>query len=690
MHDRRPERAAAFLLPVWRSASTFAADMKRRCRFFNGVPRWVRFGLLPSGRGVKTDLPRRPFFRAVVTCLLSTFGFMSIVQSATQTTPPRSEIPEKYRWDLSVMYASDQQWQEHYRQLESRIADLAALKGTLGESPEALLKALQLRDDLNVQIEKLYAYAVMAHHEDMTQPAPLARYQKAQTLATRYEEATSWFQPELLQIPEERLKAWLQRPELAIYGHYFDDLLRSRAHILSPREEQLLAMSSKAVHAADQAYSLLTNTELQWRKVRDPEGNLVEMTTPMFYQALYSKDRSYRRRAFEAYCSSFLDVKGTLAATLAGTMEADWFYSRARHYGSSLERSLDAENLPVSVYHNLIRTIRRHLPLLHRYTALKKKALGLDEVHFYDLYVNLVDIPEKRYTFEQARDLVLAGIEPFGPEYQAVMRKAFESRWIDVLPNRGKMSGAYNMGTYLSPPYVLLNFTGTFNDVSTVAHELGHAMQSWFAAKNQPPVYAGYPMFTAEVASTAAEIVFKRFMLRRTSNPAERAFLLNQMLEDMRQTVFRQTKFAEFDLAAHQMAEKGEPMTAEAFMSRARQIHADYYGPEFVMDPELDVECLRIPHYYRNFYVYRYATSYCAAAAIARRILEGDPRAVEDWMAFLKAGNSLYALDMLKLAGVDMTTPKPIEEAMALFEELLTELEPLLSNTKAPADSSQP
>ncbi|RME95957.1 MAG: oligoendopeptidase F [Verrucomicrobia bacterium] len=663
--------------------------MKRRCQFPSVDWRRVRWGTHAGGVGLVAGRTPRPFFRAVAVCLLLMSGFMSTVQSASQTTPPRSEIPEQYRWDLSVMYPSDEAWQQHYQELEGRIAELAGLKGTLGNGPEALLKALKLRDDLNVQIEKLYAFAVMAHHEDMTQPGPLARYQKAQTLATRYDEATSWFQPELLQIPEEQLKQWLKRPELAVYAHYFDDLLRSRAHILSPREEELLAMSSKAVHAADQAYSLLTNTELRWRKVRDPEGNEVEMTTPMFYQALYSKDRDYRRRAFTAYCSSFLDVKSTLAATLAGTMEGDWFYSRARHYGSCLERSLDAENLPVSVYHNLIQTIRRHLPLLHRYTALKKRTLGLDGVHFYDLYVNLVDIPEKRYTFEQARELVLAGIEPFGPDYQAVMRKAFESRWIDVLPNRGKMSGAYNMGTYLSPPYVLLNFTGTFNDVSTVAHELGHAMQSWFAAKNQPPVYAGYPMFTAEVASTAAEIVFKQSMLKRTTDPAEKAFLINQMLEDMRQTVFRQTKFAEFDLAAHQMAEKGEPMTADALMARARQIHADYYGPDFVMDPELDVECLRIPHYYRNFYVYRYATSYCAAAAIARRILAGEPGAVDDWMAFLKAGNSLYALDMLKLAGVDMTTPKPIEEAMALFEELLTELERLLPQTRAAA-ASQP
>ena len=583
------------------------------------------------------------------------------------------------------MYASPQDWEKHYAELEKEIAELAALKGTVSKGPEALLEVLRRHDELNVQIEKLYAYAAMVHHQDMTLPEPQARYQRARTLAARFGEQTAWLNPELLRIPEDSLQAWLKRPGLAVYRHFFDDLLRSRAHILSPPEEAILAMSSQATSAPGATFSLLTNTELRWRKVKDPEGKEVEMTTPTFYQALYSKDRAYRRRAFTAYCNSFLDVKNTLAATLAGTMNTDWFYSKARHYDSSLARSLDAENLPVSVYHNLIRAIRDHLDLLHRYTRIKQKALGVDGVHFYDLYVNLADAPEKHYTFEEARELVLAGIKPFGPEYSAMMEKAFRSRWIDVFENRGKISGAYNMGTYLAPPYVLLNFKGTFNDVSTVAHELGHAMQSQFSRQSQPPVYAGYPMFTAEVASTAAEIVFKRVMLERTKDPRERAFLLNQMLEDMRQTVFRQTKFAEFDLAAHEMAQKGEPMTADALMARAREIHRAYYGPAFVMDPELDVECLRIPHYYRNFYVYRYATSYCAAAAIARRILAHEPGAVDDWMAFLKAGNSRYALDMLKLAGVDMTTPKPIEDAMDLFKELLDQLEPLLETAAPPA-----
>lgn len=559
------------------------------------------------------------------------------------------------------------------------IADFAALKGSAGKSAESLVQVLTLRDQINIQLEKLYAYAAMRRDEDMRVPASQAMYQRAQNLSVKYDEAASWYQPELLEIPEARLKEWLQRDPLKVYQHYFEDLLRSKAHILPAREEELLAMAGKATDAASDAFGLLSNTELRWRTVKDPEGREMEITSSSFYQAMYSKDRRFRREAFQALHGSFLDVKNTLAATLAGAMQRDWFYAKARRYPTALHRALDAENLPEGVYHNLTRTVDAHRHLLQRYVALKKKALGLEAVHFYDLYVNLVDVPERNYPFEEARDLVLEGTKPFGPEYGAIMRRAFHERWIDVYENKGKRSGAYNMGTYLAAPYVLLNYKGTFNDVSTLAHELGHAMQSWFAKENQPPVYSGYPMFTAEVASTAAEIVFKKAMLDRAQGSKERAFLINQMLEDMRTTVFRQTQFAEFDLAAHTLAEKGDPMTAEALMKIGREIYARYYGPDFAIDPELDVECLRIPHYYRGYYVYRYADSYCAAAAIAQRILNDTPGAREAWMRFLKAGNSMYAIDMLKAAGVDMTSPRPIEEAMKLFEELLKELETLLA-----------
>ncbi|HEY5909030.1 MAG TPA: oligoendopeptidase F [Verrucomicrobiae bacterium] len=594
------------------------------------------------------------------------------------TTPERSAIGDGYKWDLSKMYAGQQEWEDHYKRLDSMAGTFATRKGRAAGSAATLLETLKLRDTMDVQLEKLEAYAAMKRDEDMRQPSAQALYQRAQTLVLKWQEAASWLRPELLELPEDRLRSWLQEPDLKIYGHYVDDLLRRKPHTLSPREEELLAMSGKATDASSDAFSLLSNTELRWRTVKDAEGRDIEITSSSFTQAMQSKDRRYRQDAFMALHGSYLDVKSTLAATLAGAMERDWYYAKARGYSTSLHRALDAENLPLGVYHNLIETVNAKRQLLHRYVTLKKRVLKLDAIHFYDLYVNLVDVPERSYTYEEARDLVLDGVKPFGPEYVGVMKQAFDSRWIDVYENKGKRSGAYNMGTYLSAPYVLLNYQGRFHDVSTVAHELGHAMQSWFAKENQPPVYSGYPMFTAEVASTAAEIVFKQSMLERTQDPKERAFLINQMLEDMRGTIFRQTQFAEFDLAAHTMAEKGEPLTAESLMKVCHEHYVRYYGPDFVIDPQLDVECLRIPHYYRGYYVYRYADSYCAAAAIARHILKQEPAACEQWMKFLKTGNSMYAIDMLKVAGVDMTTPKPVEDAMGLFEQLLNELDRLL------------
>ncbi len=607
-------------------------------------------------------------------CLLA----MTTLLSAATTTPERATIEDQYKWDLAKMYATPESWDAHYRELEGLIGQFAAKKGTVGESAQSLLTVLKLRDQINIQIEKLACYAAMKRDEDMRQSGPQATFQRSQTLLTHWDESASWFQPELLRIPEAKLREWLQQPDLKIYAHYFDDLLRSKSHILPAREEELLAMAGKAMESSSDAFGLLSNTELRWRTVKDAENKEVEITSSSFTRAMQSKDRRYRKDAFTGLYSSFVDVKNTLATTLAGAMQRDWYYAKARGYPSSLHRALDAENLPMGVYTNLIAAVNSRLPVLHRYVALKKRVLQLDQVHFYDLYVNLVDVPERTYTFEEGRKMVLSGVKPFGPDYAGVIEKAFTSRWIDVYENKGKRSGAYNMGTYLSAPYVLLNYSGAFRDVSTLAHELGHATQSWFAKENQPPVYSGYPMFTAEVASTAAEIVLKQSILDQTQDPKERAFLINQILEDMRQTIFRQTQFAEFDLAAHTLAEKGEPMTAEALMKICHEHYVRYYGPDFAIDPELDVEYLRIPHFYRGYYVYRYADSFCAASAIAKSILAREPGATERWLKFLKTGNSMYAVDMLKVAGADMTTPKPIEDALAVFEQLVVQLEKLL------------
>ncbi len=480
-------------------------------------------------------------------------------------------------------------------------------------------------------------------------------------------------------LPREKLDSWLRTDKLGLYQHYFDNLFRLQKHILPPRDEELLAMSSKATGASATTFGMLTNTELRYRTIKDADGNDIKVTVPVYYDLIYSKDRRVRRAVYLALHESYLDVKNTLASTLAGAMQRDWFYAKARGYDSSLQAALDEENLPTEVYHNLVDTINKNLPLLHRYTALRKKILKVDELHPYDLYVSLVDAPEKRYTYEDGVKLVETNLEPMGTEYVDALKHGFQSRWIDIFENKGKRSGAYCGGPYLVHPYVLLNFKGNYNGVSTMAHEMGHAMQSYFANSTQPPVYGEYPMFTAEVASTAAEIIFKQQILSQTTDKLQRAQMIDRMLDDIRQTVFRQTRFAEFDLVAHEMAQHGEPMTAEALMAKSREIFQKYYGPELVLDPESDVECLRVPHFYRDFYVYRYADSYSAAATIAKRIMTKDPDAIQDWMTFLKTGNSMYALDMLKIAGADMTTPRPIEDCMAMFKDLLDQLEKLLA-----------
>ncbi len=419
------------------------------------------------------------------TCLLLS---LMTTAASTSTTPERSAIELRWKWDLTKMYGTPEEWDAHYKKLDAMVGEFASKKGAVGKSATILLDALKLRDQVNIQVEKLFAYAAMRRDEDMREPSTQALFQRAQTLAVKWDEASSWFQPELLTLPETQLRDWLQQTDLKVYDHYFDDLLRTRKHILSAREEELLAMSGKATEASGDAFGLLSNTELRWRTVKDPDGREVEITSASFTQAMQSKDRRYRREAFEALHGSFLDVKNTLSATLGGTMQRDWYYAKARKYPTSLHRALDVENLPEGVYANLLKTVGAHQQLLHRYVALKKRVLKLDGVHFYDLYVNLVDVPERNYSFDQARELVLDGVKPFGPDYVAVMKQAFDSRWIDVYENKGKRSGAYNMGTYLSAPYVLLNYKGKFGDVSTVAHELGHATQSWFAKENQPPI----------------------------------------------------------------------------------------------------------------------------------------------------------------------------------------------------------
>ena len=617
-------------------------------------------------------------------------GVMSVIfmaanvpaQAGDDQVTDRSQIPAKHKWQLEHMYKTQKDWEKHYAELDKLIDEVAGLEGTAGKSADSLLNLLKKSDQLGIQIEKLYSYASHGFDQDMRETEWQKLKDRAVTLYVKAGEKTSWMSPELTNLPEETVKSWMkQNEELAVYDHYFDNLWRMKKYILSPREEELLAMSSKATGASDETFGLLTNTEIDFGTMKDEDGKEIEINSPVYYDKIYSKDRRVREEVYKKFHEGFMKHKSTLASTLQGAIDGDWYRAKARGYNSSLEAALNREKLPTSVYTGLIDTINEHLPLLHRYTALRKRVLKLDEVHPYDLYVNLVTLPEseeKIYEYEEAVELILKNLEPMGEEYVNAMRHGFESGWVDVVANKGKRSGAYSGGCYLVHPYVLLNYKGTYNGVSTVAHEMGHSMQSYFANTTQPPVYSDYPMFTAEVASTSAEIIFKQQILNQTTDPRQKAAMLDRMLDDIRQTVFRQTRFAEFDLFIHELAEKGQPMTADVLLAKNKEIFQKYYGPELVIDEVGTVECLRIPHHYYNYYVYRYADSYSAAATIAKKIMAGEPNAVENWMKFLKTGHSMYAIDMLKIAGADMTTSKPVEDCMAMFEDLLNQLETLL------------
>lgn len=595
--------------------------------------------------------------------------------------PTRDQIEEKYKWDLVDIYADREAWERDFKRMEGFVESFPhKYKGQLAKSPDAISSALEASAQMGVEFGKIMVYAHQTLHEDGNVPASQEMAKRAIGLATRLNEATSWMEPEILSIPEETLRSWIKsNPKLALYEHYLDNIIRGKAHILDARGEELLAMTGQMGATAREAYTTLCDVDLTFPTIKDEEGNDVELSETRHYMFRTYPDRRIRKDSFMGTMNAYIPFKNTIAALLAGAIHGDVFVAKARHFDSTLDAALFGPNIPVSVYDNLVKTINKNLPLLHRYAKLRKKMLGVDELHIYDLYCPMVPKPqEEQYTYEQAQEMVLTGLMPLGEEYLTAVRKAFENRWIDVYETKNKRSGAYSWGTYLVHPYMLLNFNGTFDYVGTLAHEMGHSMHSYFTYKNQPPVYGNYATFVAEVASTTNEIIMQEYWLERAKTKEEKLFLLDQFLDSIRQTVFRQTMFAEFEQAMHQAAEAGEALTAERLGKMYMDTMQKYYGPTLVMDPEAEVYGLRISHFFRAFYVYQYATSYSAAATLAVGILEERPGALENYLGFLKAGSSEYPIDILKKAGVDMTTPKPIEDCMKRFETLLDRFEETL------------
>ncbi len=593
--------------------------------------------------------------------------------------PKRIEVDQKYKWAIEDLYASDDLWQSEYDQLKNLVAKASEYQGRLSKSGELLLSFLQLSDEIGKLLERVYVYANQKSHEDTANAIYQDLANKANALSIQVSSALSFATPEILSIPEDVLvQFWRENEELKLYEFYLKDILRLKPHILSKEMEELLADAGEIAEASDHIFSMFNNADIKFPEIQDENGELVRITHGRYGQMLESPDRRVRKDAFEGVYATYNNFRNTLAASFSSNVKQEVFFAKARKYNSTLERVLDSANIPVDVYKNLITAVHENLGLMHRYVSIRKKLLGVDELHMYDLYAPLVADVKMEIPFEEAKEIVANGLLPLGADYRKVLNEGYNNRWIDIYENENKRSGAYSWGAYGTHPYVLLNYNETLSNVFTLAHEMGHAIHSYYSDKTQPFVYAGYKIFVAEVASTCNESLLIDYMLKNTNDKKEKAYLINHFLEKFKGTLFRQTMFAEFEMITHKMVEDGESLTADALCKMYHDLNIAYFGEDIVIDTEIDMEWARIPHFYNAFYVYQYATGYSAAIALSRRILNEGEQAVKDYIQFLSGGSSNYPIELLKGAGVDMSTKEPVTQALKLFEELLTQMEELL------------
>lgn len=597
----------------------------------------------------------------------------------TNTIKKREEIANEYKWKLEDIYPDEQLWEADFKTTQNLTGEVESLKGTLAGSADALLKVLRLSDQLGRQTEKLYVYARMRRDENNANHRYQALFDRAESLSIQAGSAASFIVPEILAIPENNLQAFLQSSQdLAVYKHYIDEILRQKEHILAPAEERLLAMSADLSMASGNIFTMLNNADIKFPLINNEAGQEIELTKGRFGSFMESADRRVRQDAFTALYSSYNKLINTLGASLSSSVKKDIFYARARKYGSAREASLDQDNVPVEVYDRLIESVHKHLDLMYRYMAIRKKMLGLDELHFYDLYTPLVPEYKLEVPYDRAQETVINALRPLGPEYVARLQEGFKGGWIDVYENEGKTSGAYSWGSYDTNPYVLMNYENKLDDMFTLAHEMGHSLHSWYSNHNQPYVYSQYAIFVAEVASTVNESLLIDHLLENSQDKQEKIYLINHYLEQFRGTVYRQTMFAEFEKIIHERAEQGEALTPDLLKQIYRDLNRLYYGPEICMDEEIALEWARIPHFYSAFYVYKYATGFSSATALKEQILvKGEP-ATARYLEFLKSGSTDYPINLLQKAGVDLLTPQPVTDALQYFGELLDQLEALV------------
>ncbi|MEO1526608.1 MAG: oligoendopeptidase F [Planctomycetota bacterium] len=599
--------------------------------------------------------------------------------STATLLPDRKDVPEEDRWDLSSLFADDAKWEAAFNDLEARIENFASFQGRLGESADVLLEALEFDSDFSRAAERVAIYSFLKTTEDQSDSDFQAMKARFQNLAVRASQAASYIQPELLAIDPETMDALIADERLEPYRLQLDRVLRRRPHTLTDREEKLLAMQGEMASAAGNAFRQLNDVDLRFGTLTDEDSVEQELSHATFIQFLNQPSRKLRREAFFQYYKEVGEHENTLAATLAGSVHRDVYYARVRNHESSLEAALFPDNVPTEVYDNLIAAVRDSLPSVHHYFDVRRRKMEMKDIHHYDTYVPILSNMKKEHTWDAAVEVVLESLAPLGQEYVATLEKGLDSRWADRYPNRGKQSGAFSCGSFDAAPYILMNFkTDVLSDVFTLTHEAGHSMHSWFSAKNQPFQYYDYTIFVAEVASTFNEQLLTEHLLDQAESDDERAYLINNELDSIRATVVRQTMFAEFEKRIHEMAETGEALTVASFRATYRELLDAYFGPEFTVDKELELECFRIPHFYRAFYVYKYATGLSAAVALSRRVLEGGQQELDDYLGFLSGGCSQDPLDLLRGAGVDMASPEPIKTTLERFKQLTVELDSLI------------
>ena len=586
----------------------------------------------------------------------------------------RKNISQEYRWDVKSLYDSIDNWENDFLKAEKLRNELIKYKDSFLLDDKSFLQCLLLKDEVSKIMQNLLTYAHMRKDEDNQNEKYQSIYYRSTNLLTKIEDNIAFIQPGILSLKYKTLREWINKNnKLKLYKHYIEDIYRKKSHILRPNEEKIIAQAGEMAMVPENTYDLLSNADLRFPKVKDKEGNIITISQSNFISLLRNRDRQLRKKVYKKYYQPYKQHRNTFAALLGGNLKKDRFFSHTRKYRNSLEAALFEDNIPVSVYDNLLRIVHENIELLHNYIMIKKDYLNLKKLHMYDMYVPLTE-KTVQIDYLDAQDIVIKSLSPMGNEYQSIVKKGFNEKWIDVYENRGKTSGAYSTGSYQSKPFILMNYHGTIEDVYTLSHELGHSLHSYYTNKRQPFIYSNYPVFLAEIASTTNEVLLTNYLLNKAASQNDKLIILNHFLEQFRTTLFRQTMFAEYEKILHEYEASSGSITAEWCSQKYSDLIRYYYGENVIIDNEIKLEWARIPHFYYNYYVYQYATGFAAAIAFSRMILADGNKATEKYLEFLSKGSSDYPIDILKKSGIDMTKVNPISEAIKLFSELLTQL----------------